>query len=216
MDMISTVRFGDYDSWLDFGLIRTATTIAAPEIKAMTVDVPGMDGTLDLSEYFGEIVYQDRELSFDFETKTPMSLFPRLYAKVCNAIDGKRCHVTLSEDPGFYWVGRVSVDDWKSSGRIGKISVSATCEPYRYKSEVTRVTFALNGSPQTFILRNLRKRVVPKFTFAGDTKVTFGGFTASASAGEWSNDSVALLQGENTITLEGTGSVVIEYQERGL
>ena len=43
------VRFGDYHSYLDFGLIPTSYTVGAAQPKTEMIDLPGSDGSLDLS-----------------------------------------------------------------------------------------------------------------------------------------------------------------------
>lgn len=212
---LRTVKFGDYDSWLDFGLIRTSTTIGKPEARTNTVEVEGMDGVLDFSEYFGEIMYDNRELELEFSTARPVSEFPRLYSDVCNAIDGKRLKVVLSEDPDYYWMGRVSVSEWKSNGRIGTLTISVDCEPYKYKAEVTRRTIQVSGTAKA-LLTNLRKRVVPTFELDAAMTIAFGTGSHSATVGTWSSPEIVFEQGVNEITFTGTGTVVVSYQERGL
>ena len=48
------VRFGDYHSYNDFSLILTSKTIGTPTPKTETIDIPGGDGVLDLTEFLVE------------------------------------------------------------------------------------------------------------------------------------------------------------------
>lgn len=213
--MIRTVRFDGYDSWDDFGLIRTSTTISKPEAKTNTLEVEGMDGVIDFTEYFGEVYYKNRTITLEFNTKRPMDEFPKVYSDVCNALDGRRMRIALSEDPGYYWIGRVSVSEWKSNGRIGLITIEADCEPYKYKDEPTVRSFTVSGSKKV-ILENLRKKVSPDFDLGASMTIRFGGKDYSAEAGKWSDPSLMLDSGRNELTFTGTGSVTVTYQERGL
>ena len=65
---MKTVKFGDLDSYADLGLVRSNVEVGSPATKTDSVDIPGADGVLDLTEYFGEVLYENRELSMDFQT----------------------------------------------------------------------------------------------------------------------------------------------------
>lgn len=213
--MIRTVKFDDYDSHGDFGLVRVGTSIDAPSAKTSTVEVEGMDGALDFSEYFGELLYDNRGLSFDFQSDADMADHAALYADICNALDGRTAKITLSEDPGFYWLGRVSVGNFKSNGRIFEVSIEADCEPYRYKAEPTVKTVQVSGSKiETF--SNLRKRVRPTFDLSAAMTIKQGAKSFSASGTGWSDPGLLFGQGANDLTFEGTGTVKVTWQERGL
>ena len=213
--MIRTVKFDDLDSFEDFGLVRVGTSIDAPSAKTSTVEVEGMDGVLDFSEYFGELMYDDRGLSFDFQSDADMSGHAALYASICNALDGRKAKITLSEDPGFYWLGRVSVGDYESAGRIFEVSIEADCEPYRYKAEPTTKTVTVSGS-KTETFSNLRKRVRPTFDLSAEMTIRQGAKSFTASGTGWSDPALYFGQGANDLTFEGTGTVKVTWQEKGL
>lgn len=213
--MIRTVKFDDFDSWLDYHLVRTSTTIGQPEPKTNTVEVEGSDGVLDFTEYFGEVFYKNRTISLEFQTQVPVEEFPKLFSRIQNDLHGRSMRIKLSEDPEFYYVGRVSVSEWKSNGRIGQLTIEADCEPYKYRAEITRKEFEVDGSAIVYF-ENLRKRVVPTFTFGAEMSVAFDGATYAASAGRWSDPRLAFGRGLNEVTFTGTGPVAVEYQERGL
>lgn len=209
-----TVRFDGMDSYADYGLIRKGVTVGSPAVKTETVDVPGADGTLDLTEYFGEPLYDNRELEMEFQC-VPGSGFHAAFSKLYNAIHGKRCRIQLSEDPDFYYVGRVSVDEWKTNERTGDITVTADCEPYKYRALETVRTVEVSGeTTETFA--NLRKTVVPTFELSVEMQIRQGDSTFSATSGTWSDGRLRLRQGDNALTFIGTGTATVRYQERGL
>ena len=214
--MLPSVKFGKYDSMLDFALIRTASTVGEAPVKTNTVEVEGADGVLDLTEYFGELFYENRTLEFTFQCIEPISEFKRIYSEVKNAINGKKMKIILSEDSDFYYIGRVSVNEWASNGRIGELSISCDCEPYKYRKNVTTKTLTVNGSKKV-LFQNLHKRVVPEFNFSvANMQIKFGTATYTASAGDWSDPRLIFLQGTNEVTFTGNGTVTVTYQERGL
>ena len=55
-------------SYTDFGVILTEQNIGLPSPKTYNVSIEGMDGSLDLSECFGEMKYENRTLKFTFES----------------------------------------------------------------------------------------------------------------------------------------------------
>ena len=87
---IKGVQFGDYHSWRDLGLILGSKEIESPEAKTMFVNIPGADGSLDLTEYFGEINYDNRQLSFDFSTIIPQKDFLKQFSIIQNLLNGKK------------------------------------------------------------------------------------------------------------------------------
>ena len=141
--------------------------------------------------------------------------FQEIFAQAYNSLHGKRMRIQLSEEPGFYYVGRVALDSWKTNERTGDVTITADCEPYKYRATETVVRVSVSGS-KTVTLRNLRKTVVPTFQLSAAMQVKQGSATYSASQGAWSDDRLRLAQGDNELTFTGTGTVEIRYQERGL
>lgn len=210
------VKFGNFHSWNDFSLILSNKKIGSPNAKITTVEIPGADGVLDISEFFGDIKYKNRTLSFDFSTIVPQSEFLNLFSMIQNAIHGRKVRIVLDDDPDFYYIGRISVSEWKADKNIGKITVDCDCEPYKYKMNKTVMTFAVTDSV-TAILSNLRKQVVPQFTSSGAIQIEFGGSTYSiSSAGTFTVPEIVLTAGNNEISFTGTANVTVEYQEGGL
>lgn len=219
--MIKRVFFDDFDSWADFSLIRSRKTVEAPEPKFIKVEVEGADGELDLTDYFGDVKYKNRNITFEFSTAVREREFMNLFSKIQNALHGKKMKIVLEEDSDFYYVGRISVNEWEADRNIGLITVDCDCEPYKYKKNKTIFTLNLTGKIQ-HILPNLRKHVVPTFTISSPLKIEFNGSIYSIGATGMTGQQtfvipeLSLREGDNLISLEGSGTVRIEYQEGGL
>ena len=84
------IMFGNYHSWRDFNLILATKTIGTPSPKTETIDIPGGDGVLDLTEFFGETKYNNRSHSFEFSSMVIPSEFMALFSRVQNALHGKK------------------------------------------------------------------------------------------------------------------------------
>lgn len=209
------VQFGEYHSFLDFGLILTSYSIGEAKPKTETVDVPGADGVLDLTEYFGDVRYQNRALSFTFAVIGRPSEFPTRFSALQDAVGGRKLHITLDDDPDYYYVGRVTVDKWKSAPRVGSITITCDCEPYKYKASETVIVSRISGRG-TVTYENLRKRVTPVFTASAPVSITFDGTTTDVGAGEFTLPAVEFAQGKNIVTYAGNAVVTVRYREGGL
>ncbi len=209
------VRFGNFHSWNDFSLILTQKTIGTPSPKTETIDIPGGDGVLDLTDFFGEVRFENRPLEFVFSTNVPQSEFMKLFSKVQNAIHGQKMRIVLDDDSEWYYTGRITVSEWKADKSIGTLTVDCDCEPYKSKLGNTVVTVEVNGATSV-ILTNSKKIVVPTITITGEVELTFGTNFYTLGAGVYDLPAVQLVNGENTILLDGAGTVVFSYLERGL
>lgn len=206
------ITFGQYRSYDDLSLILLSKTIGSPEIKTYTVDVEGADGVLDYTEYFGEPKFNNLVHTFEFSTVVVQSQFLTLFSAIKDALHGQKVHIALDDDPDFYYIGRISVSDFTNEKSIGNVSITCDCEPYKYKADVTTVAKAVSGSA-TITLPNMRKRVVPTITSDASFTFAFGGHTVTHSAGTFMIPTLELVEGNNTVTVTGTGNVSFTYQE---
>ena len=209
------VRFGNYHSYDDFSLILSQKTIGAPSPKTETIDIPGGDGVLDLTEFFGETKYNNRNLSFEFSSIVPQSDFINQFSHIQAALHGQKMRIILDESPEWYYTGRISVSELKAEKSVGKLTIDCDCEPYKTKLSETVVTAAVNG-PATVILTNSKKIVVPTIDITGEVQLTFGENFYTLAAGRYDLPAVQLANGENTILLDGAGTATFRYLERGL
>ena len=219
-------------------------TIPDPNAKKHEVQVPGRDGTLDLTEALGGVYFENRNIELVLNGNAVTSAhFQYNCSLLRNKLDGKVCKVIFSDDLAYYWLGRVSVDA-ERNGRH-HMSVTLHVDAYPYK-------LALNGSyepwlwdpfsfvdgevthPEDVILRNQTKTV----TLPADParqKITLWLNTGS-SGSVWARTNREdpgtrhlLRLGRNrfpevrmaadtetTLYLTGTGSVGVDYRRGSL
>lgn len=209
------IKFGNYHSYDDFSLILSQKTISAPSPKVESIEIPGGDGVLDLTDFFGEVKYNNRELTFEFSSIIPQKEFLDLFSEIQNAIHGQKMQIVLDDDPDWYYIGRVTVPEWKTEKSIGKITIDCDCEPYKVKIAETVISATVNGET-TVILPNSKKTVVPTIDITGEISLTFGTNFYSLSEGRYDLPAVKLATGSNEILLSGTGTATFTYRERGL
>ena len=191
-------------SYTDFGVILTSQEIGAPKPKTYTVDIEGMDGSLDLSEFFGEIKYENRTLRFAFETIEKISYW---YARVCiisSFLHWQNMKITIWSDPDFYYIGRCQIDEYSSNVRLGKIMVSCDAEPYKYKKNVT--TFNLISG--TNMVNN--GRMTAFADLMNDREITIN--TKTYSAGTHLR-AIKLTCGENKLISNGVATLTFQEGE---
>ena len=207
------VKFGNYHSYYEWGLILSEKEIGSPKPKTKYVEVEGSDGVLDYTEYFGDVKYENRSLSFKLAKPNIVpGGYEALYSVVQDYLQGKKMQIILDDDPAYYYLGRVTINEWKSSKRIGEIVIECDCEPYKYKLEETVVSKAVSSSA-TITLSNSRKKAVPLITTDAQFTIAFDGYTGTFSAGTFTIPELELVEGANTVTVTGTGNISFVYRE---
>lgn len=122
-----------------FNLIGAQKTIGSPLPKTTTIPVPGSDVTLDFTEAFGGVHYNNRTITLVFLSLQPWSNQMAQDSTVKNALHGKKKYVVFSDDANYYYVGRVNVGDWEYYRGAGRITVTIDAEPYKLKKTDTVV-----------------------------------------------------------------------------
>ena len=209
------VTFGSKHSYTDYGLILQSKTIGEATVKTKKVDIEGGHGSLDYTAFFGEPKYNNRPLTFTFISKMRPLEFVSSYSELQNALHGQKVDIILDEDPNYHYVGRLSVGDYSTSNKTPTFTISADCEPFKLKNAITVVTQEVSGSA-TITLSNMRKKVVPTIKTDAEMTIVFGGRSTTASAGTFTIPTLELSEGDNTVTVSGTGNITFTYQEGGL
>lgn len=206
------ITFGDLHSYRDLKLILIEKEIGAPHVKTKLLEIEGADGSLDLTDFFGEPKYGDVTHKFTFSTIVPRSDFLTQYSNIKNALHGKKLRIILDDDPGFYYVGRCYVSSFTNERNIGTVSIECECEPYKYQLTKTVVTHAVDGT-DTIVLTNSRKRAVPTITASAPMTIVFGDGSWAKSAGTFVIPELELFAGANNVTVTGKGTITFTWQE---
>ena len=212
---MNTVKFGTLDSYNDLQCYLNKKVIGTPSPKKETVSVAGRDGVLDLTDYFGEVKYDNRTLKFDFTLAVSADLFAETFSYIQGKLHGQYMKITPSDDDGYYYKGRLSVGEKKVENGICTFTVEADCEPYKYKTAETTVTQAISGSG-IITCNNDRKKVIPTITTDADIQVTFGESSYSLNAGTHIMAGIVFEEGQNVLSVTGTANVTVSYQEARL
>lgn len=211
--------FGGVHSSTDLHLIQQKVDVQPAEPKLNLIEIPGADGTKDLTEQpAGRVTFKDREIEWTFALY-PGDNWDDKHSEVSSALNGKRCRITLDTDPNYYYVGRLIVSKYTVDRLLRQITVKAICHPYKLKQAETTVTANLTTTAKTLTFINGRKPVVPTITVTAETVIAWNGSTYTISAGTRKFLDVEFQEGNNRMdakVISGTGSITVVYQEGAL
>lgn len=209
--MIDTVTFETSTGRLlmpyeEYGLILANRSISPPTPKVYRVKLEGANGSLDMTEWAGEIKYNDRTVSMTFRDMNGQHI------PVVQALTGRLCKITFSDDLDHYYEGRCDSVTSNTRKRVTDLALKFTCKPYRINKIETNVTADITGYG-TLQLMAARMPVIP-------TVVLSSGFTFS-----WENEDHVLAAGthspawfvlsdkQETLALTGTGTVSLTWRD---
>lgn len=222
----------------DWGLKLISIYLPMPSPKTQTIDIPGGDGNIDLSEINGRPVYNDREgveLVFDL-LDGDYTTWLMKYSEFAAEVHGRKIKMVLDDEPEHYYMVRLGLDSEKTNPVYSKITLSGSAEPFKYD-------LLSSGEPwlwdifnfQTGVIRTLmdieitsaNKTITilgagidnpPVFIVseADNLQVTHDGRTYALKVGR--NRFPAVRVGKENVTLNfsGTGKLTVEYRGRYL
>lgn len=214
----SGVIIGGIDTLRQMGLILLADLkIGTPPLKSNIVEVPGADGTLNMSYIVGggEPLYGNRDISFSLLKQVDGQSFSETRAKLIALCHGREQTLILPNDKTHYYKGLFNVGD--SDGYNNRtIPISIIADPYAYKIELTKVKIFLPESGKTNVyLHNEMRSVIPEFSAKNPFTVSFNSSQYSLPSGISKIPSIKLKEGNNIISLESAAEniITVSYQE---
>lgn len=136
------VTFGDIHT-STFGIYLSSVAIGEAVLKKFQLDIPGASGSLDLTDYFGSVSYENRLLKFEFTFPQRNAALLSVYSDFLNAIHGKKLKIILDDDSEHHYVGRVSVGELKKDV-VSTVYVECDCEPFRYSNTPNLIEITVN------------------------------------------------------------------------
>jgi len=124
------------NTWDDWHLIpKERPLFNPPAPKYNFLDLPGANGTVDLSDVLSNRypVYEDRKGSIEFYVMNGYKEWYNAYSDIMNYCHGEKCKLILEDEPTYYYRGRVSVNAWRSEKDWSKIVLDYQLEPFKYE-----------------------------------------------------------------------------------
>lgn len=129
-------QYGDIkiNTWDNWHLIPSARPVVAQPTPVYTyVDIPGKDGSMDLSDYLvGRPTYSDRTGSFEFYVANDYGNWASRRAEMTSFLNGRKMKVYLEDEPQYYYEGRFWFKQWTPDASHSKVTIEYRLKPYRY------------------------------------------------------------------------------------
>lgn len=130
------------NTWTDWHLIPSSRPdIQLPSRKMNFVDIPGKDGSLDMSNYLtGRPMFDDRSGTWEFivvQEYDGKDVDTRSWIvrknELTDFFDGSFIAVRLEDQPGYFYRGRVYIDanGWKTGPSFSTVTISYRLDPYK-------------------------------------------------------------------------------------
>lgn len=215
------IKFDDIHSYYDLGLILSDCSITPATPKTNYINIPGADGSLDLTEALGEVKYNDRTGKLVFSV-LPTDDFEEKKSEISNFLNGKRFKITLDKDPDWYYQGRCSINSWKCDKKVGQITVDLKLQPFKYAIEETSVVIYSTNGHEVYI-KGLP--VVPYVFYDNKYSNTLRIFDANDNKiaesdlinGTHKYSSIVLNTGKNKVVVVNSGrQCTLTFRERSL
>ena len=208
------VSFGDLHSWFDWGLRLADVSIGLPEPHTTCIEVPGRNGTLDLTESMnGSVSYGNRTLVFTFDTFASYRKWSWVLSEVSKAVHGKKLRIVSDTDPDFYYIGRCSVGTEKGDSVLSSIVITCDCEPFkRPLSSLDEFADMEINSPSGWfeiIVLGWPFNEALEITCSADMVLKYSGVEYALGRGLNIMTQFSLSEGENALFFKGTGTVTI-------
>lgn len=177
-------------------------TLSPPEPKTTTVEIPGRDGVLDLTEsLIGDVSYNNRSMTFTFLI-VDLEQFEVVKTQVSNALHGRKFNFEMTMDPGYTYTGRFKIKSYThmatwSHGICGYIEVEIDAEPYKLKSHYVYNLNATGGA--MFNLESGRKKVHPIVEISAPARIRFKDVVYRIGAGRFQLNDILFEEGINEI-----------------
>lgn len=205
------VTFGMKHSQRDFGFIMNSAVVGFPEVKTNYVDIPGGNGSIDLTEATGGVRYGDRIIDFKF---TVSGSAEKKILDFQNELHGTKTKIVLDRDKEYYYLGRCLITEIKFIGEhLYEIGTQAKCNPFKYHNKETVHIVQVDGTKAFFCI-NDKLPAIPKIEPEGDFIMQHNGESYKLESGKtYRTTDIMFEEKYNRIELTGTGSVKFTYQE---
>lgn len=233
--MYHSITFGDKNTWDDWHLIpSTRPVFNPPMLKSKYIDIPGLNGVLDISELFpGRPVFASRKGSLEFIVPPDHLSWEMAYSNIQLSLHGKLLRAVLEDDPEYFYEGRFAIKDWAPGKNFSTITIDYNVFPYKKAvvgsmeqwlwdpfnfetgviPDYLTVDMVVSGVDSLSVeLIGSPQIVVPKFTASAPLSVKYNAVSYSLPTGVSYVPEIALGPGTHTLLFSGTGTITIDYR----
>ena len=182
------------------GFFTSDFELGTPDPKTYTVDIPGGNGVIDLTDALaGDVAYEQREQTFHYVVD--LDGFETVKRRLMGWLHGQRKSYTLAFDPGYTYTGRFTVGaaeyiGWGDHG-AGRFELKITADPYKSRGTQAYKLNATGGKLYRF--ESGRRKVRPTIECEQPCFVTWNGEETIVPAGTYRLNDVVFSQGFNEL-----------------
>lgn len=220
-DGTHSITFGEKNTWTDWHLIPSSRPVVATSSqKTSYQDLPGENGSLDLSDYLsGDPIFGNREGSFEFVVDhDKWDDWENARFQIANYLRGKEMRMVLMDDPLWYYSGRFAMENWRNGQNYSLVNIKYTVRPFKYRIEARDE------------LKNISVKDLKTVTVEGSVACESPTFIVSNAGqdglflscdegwfnlpnGETKITDLKLRPGAHILSFHGTGTITIDYHE---
>ena len=98
-------------SMQNLGWLRESIDFPTPKSQSETITVPGRNSPIRFTEALGRISYEPRTFTIVLTMLGDRKKYNRMVEELSNNYSGHLCRIILSEEPEFYYVGTLELED---------------------------------------------------------------------------------------------------------
>lgn len=217
-----------YDEWQ---MVPTSRPLVnPPEVKTTYLDNPGGNGSFDYTDSLtGTVLYGQRTGSWEFWLK-PEAEWANVYSSLLNYLHGVKHTVKLEDDPNHVYVGRLTINTWKSDPHNSLLTIDYNLDPFKqvasddtdwlwdehYSTTIHYKTFKVFGEKYLTFVNDGQGPIVPTFTCSDQVTVDYKNQTYTLMKGLNVNKNLAFDVGDNIMHFTGESTIHVRYQEVSL
>lgn len=217
----------------DFNLSVTDFSITSPEVQTYSVQIPGRNGLLDLTEVNGAIRYNNRtiKITCSHQDRTAYD-YHDCSNQLLKKYHGKRRDIIFDSEKDYYYSGRLFVTANKENQVHSTYIITADCEPYAYEVQDrgeawiwdsfnfrTGIIYQrdycnirVDGTRAFIITHNGQMPVIPVFELvSGNVSVRYNNVSYELSQGNNTIDEIIITQND-IVTFIGSGTITVHYR----
>lgn len=231
MIIYPSVKINGTDMYKKYKLVLADRhSVQPPGPKTYLVEVPGADGTVDLTDAMGPVKFNNREITLNFGRMCEIEKWPSFLSEIYGLYNGQAVELIFDDDENFFYKGRASFSDYERARRSGTFTVTVDADPYKYEVQDSTSecwpwdTFSfIDGIIREYgnihvegeyrmNIYGRRKETVPVIYCDSPMSVEFEGKIYELSEGRNKIYDIIIKQGDNILVFKGNGTVNVEYR----
>lgn len=125
------VEIDELDILKEYGLYLIERTIDPLTPNLYQTTVPGRNGKVDYTAFYGDVTYQNRNIKMKFAKKVDKKTQDLKY-ELENKFSGSYAKVSFSDDDDHYWKGRLSIETNDDDTELYQIEMVLDAHPFKF------------------------------------------------------------------------------------